>query len=368
MKLNKNTRLFVNSLEAREVMASNILGVAADYNALFFHSITSTYSDTEGKLAVGGNATLEGYSVGDKVSNVGAELVVGGNLSYINGQVDGGDVVYGGTLNSKWFGLNGGTATQAASPINFAQINSDLTAKSMELAAKPATGTVVNRFGGLYLTGTKTDINYFNLTAAQLGKTWGINISAPAGSTVIVNISGTTANFKFAGYSLSGGINASNVLLNFSQATTINLNGVGIEGSILAPKAHLNFDNGQIRGTVVACSMCGYGQFNWLESNVNTPVTTGTVCGQFFCDCNGNGIFDAGDMKATGYVTLRQWNAKGQAISSINIPTDAYGMYKLGNLPVGSYSLDAYKNDGTYIRSKQFSLVAGQHFAFDVAL
>ena len=80
--------------------ASASLGVAGNYNAFIFGNFTGT-SDTEGRLAIGGNGEFWHYSVGDKLpaNNTGDVLVVGGDLHYRNGRVYYGDIRVGGKAN-----------------------------------------------------------------------------------------------------------------------------------------------------------------------------------------------------------------------------------------------------------------------------
>jgi len=78
------------------------LGQATGYNLFVLNDLFQPSSDTEGKVAVGHDAHLAGYSVGDKLNNAfGAEdvLIVGNNLTYISGAVYGGNVVYGNSTN-----------------------------------------------------------------------------------------------------------------------------------------------------------------------------------------------------------------------------------------------------------------------------
>src|SRR5262245_16817585 len=95
----RKSRLRVLSLDARDVPATG-LGVANDYSAFVLHDANLFFSDVQGRLAVGGNATITGYAVGDHLANSNGtrdDLVVGGNLDFSNGQVFNGNAVYGGT-------------------------------------------------------------------------------------------------------------------------------------------------------------------------------------------------------------------------------------------------------------------------------
>src|SRR4051794_41833055 len=92
------SRLSVLNLEARDVPATG-LGVANDFSAFILHDANLFNSDVEGRVAVGGNATLTAYGLGNHLTNSNGtrdDLVVGGNLDFTNGQVFEGNVVYGG--------------------------------------------------------------------------------------------------------------------------------------------------------------------------------------------------------------------------------------------------------------------------------
>ena len=93
-------------LTSLSAMASPLsLGVAGDYNTFIFNNFTAT-SDTQGRLAVGGNMNVSGYSVGDQLpANSGDVLVVGGDLTYSSGRVYNGDVVVGGSYTGPGYDL-----------------------------------------------------------------------------------------------------------------------------------------------------------------------------------------------------------------------------------------------------------------------
>lgn len=69
---------------------------AADYNLFVLKDMAYRGSDTEGRVAVGGNANLSSYSVGDKAAANTVNLVVGGNI-VANGGSTKGQTIIGGT-------------------------------------------------------------------------------------------------------------------------------------------------------------------------------------------------------------------------------------------------------------------------------
>jgi choice-of-anchor A domain-containing protein len=336
--------LRLESLEERCVPSATDLGAAGDFNAFVLADFRGNYSDVQGRLAAGHNAALTGYGIGDGLPNSHGtrdDLVVGHNLYYTRGQVFNGNVVYGnaGTLTS--VGLLNGTARKG-SVVDFTAAAADLTAKSVKWGAYGTTGTISNYYGNLTLTGHGT-INVFDLTAAQLATAASLTINVPNGATVLVNVSGTTATLKNFGINLNGA-DAGGVLFNFTQATTVTLSGIGFRGSILAPHATVNFNNGNLTGVLVARSFCGSGQLNLTPLHLVIPESLpATLSGKVFDDKNGDGIQEAGEA-GIGNVTMI---LQGQTVAvAANTPTTPDGHFTFSDLPPGTYTVAVIVPDG----------------------
>lgn len=321
----------------------NALGVAADYNLFVFHNASGSYSDIEGRAAIGGNATYTGYGVGDHVSGsqVGGNiLVVGGNLSFTNGQVYNGNVVYGGKANVSSFGVPNGMVQQG-NPIDFAAAQATLTAASASFAGLAANGSVANSYGQFNLTGTDAHLNVFNLTTAQLASANYLNINAPSGSTVIVNVSGTSAQFHDFAINISG-TDKSHVLFNFFQATTVQISGISVQGSVLAPLADVFFNNGNIEGVLVANNVSGTGEMHLVNPHIDicvTPTPTSSISGFVYVDANNNGIKESGEAGISGAtVTLTGTDDLGGSVS-MTTTTGVGGAYSFTNLRPGGYTI-----------------------------
>lgn len=253
------------------------LGIAGNYNAFVFDDYDGKWSETEGRLAVGGTASLQSYGIGVRLNNSYGQrddLIVGGNLNFTYGQSFSGNIVYGGNANLTAIGSPNGTIRKG-NVIDFAAAEADLTNRSNAFAALPSNGRVVKQWGSITLTGTSATRNVFNLSAADFQNCYGLSIKVPKGSVVIINVAGTDATLQYFGIQLNGSP-ASKVLFNFNQAENIRINGIGIEGSVLAPKAKVSFDNGNINGTLVAESFCGYGELRNVPPNlcVDAPCLT----------------------------------------------------------------------------------------------
>lgn len=251
------------------------LGFAGSFNTFVFNDFTGT-SDTEGRLAVGGNAELSGYSVGDKLSpgQYNDMLVVGGNLNYSSGRVYYGNAIVGGTATLGHANVADGNVYQnAAMPFSFASEQQRLTGLSSSLAQKATTGTVNNAWGGLTLTGNGgSGMQIFNLNGNDLLSAWGMSLNNVADdASVIINVSGLTAGLT--GFNMeSMAPNNDKVLFNFYEANSLLFSGVAVQGSILAPLADVADGSGVIWGTTVANSWNSGIQQNHVPFTGQTPI------------------------------------------------------------------------------------------------
>lgn len=241
------------------------LGPATGFNLFVLFDLEQPSSDTEGKAAVGRNAILANYSVGDKLPLSGGTvdvLVVGRNLTYTSGRVYSGNVVYGNTTNLPVHAVSylDGTLRKDY-PIDFPAARTYLRTLSTDLKTSYApNGTVTNTYGTLFLVGTDPVLNVFQVDGNDLSAANNVDIDVPAGSVVLVNISRRDVSW-------SGGLTVhntdiSNVLYNFYQARNLHISGIDVQGSILAPRAVLDFPAGVVNGQVICKSMYGSGQFN----------------------------------------------------------------------------------------------------------
>ena len=78
-------------------MAINF-GVAGNYNVFVFQDMNMSNTDAEGRVAVGGNATLVNYGIGSGISplpppGTDNSFVIGGNVNVTNGSNASGNTV-----------------------------------------------------------------------------------------------------------------------------------------------------------------------------------------------------------------------------------------------------------------------------------
>ena len=254
------------------------------YDVFVFHDFTYSYSEVNGRLAVGGNATLQNWRVGHLLTPgfTDFSLVVRGNLNSNEGSVAQGKTYVGGTYNG-----NGTTGFPAAypapvggtSPIDFMAEMARLTAISNAYAAMSATGSTQLVNGELNFIGN-TSYNIFYVTIAELqAGTAGYEFVTPVGATNVINVLGSSTNSAFnntafyfdctqvaTSSSCQSGTNnatpaaASRTVWNFNSQSDV-LFGGPVHGSILAPNADATFGYGDVVGTVVVSSATANAEF-----------------------------------------------------------------------------------------------------------
>lgn len=236
------------------------LGIAAPYNVFILRDINQPSSDTEGKMAVGRDAYLSSYSVGDKIDQTAGYqdvLIVNRDFTLGSGRIYG-NVVYGRTINANDNHIDG--SITKAKPIDFNAAKAQLLQLSNQFKQMTANGTVTEEWGQLNLVGTDPYINVFKVTEQQFTSTHTKVVNAPNGSVVIVNVAGK--NLSWTGGLTIEGTTRQQVIYNFYQATNLEISGIAVEGTILAPKAHVKFWTGQQNGQMIAKSLEGSAQFN----------------------------------------------------------------------------------------------------------
>ncbi len=241
--------------------ASSPLDAATDFNLFVLGDLTQSGSDTGGRIAVGGRATLTNYSIGAAIPNGSNDvLVVGGDLAFNGGSVNG-NALIGGQTSLTGVTFASGSAARHGATLDFGGARASLANTAASYAALPANGTTTFQYGVLTLTGTDVTRDVFTVAGDDLNTANSLTIRVPSGATALVNVTGATIRMANMGINLSG-TDRGQVLYNFSDATSLTLSGIGVDGSLLAPRADLAFPNGVITGTLVVASLDGPGQAN----------------------------------------------------------------------------------------------------------
>jgi choice-of-anchor A domain-containing protein len=227
-------------------------------NVYVIKDATPTGGDVEGNMYVGGNLVASSYTIGAKstVDCNGYALVVGGNLSLGGGSVHGGKSAAG--VITSVGGVTSSCGIFRASPVDFAPLQSEVESLSLAMAQLAPNGTVSTTTSAYNLTGTNLAMNVFEIDGSQMRS---VNLTFPEGSTVVVNVSGTTVNWSSATVCLNGSCDDSSqsnhVIWNLYQAVSLTAQGIAIEGSVVAPLATIDSGGGHIAGQVMVRDLEG---------------------------------------------------------------------------------------------------------------
>lgn len=248
------------------------LGAAADHNLFVFENYRYGV-DVEGAVAAGNLVDMSGFSVGRAVGS-GPVLSSGNRVELSSGTVHG-QVEYvnpsASTISSD-VTINGGDPV-VGSTIDFATEQAALETLSDDLGALLPTGrTEVTPWGELRLTGDDSAVNVFFIEGTDFVAATFLQIDVPSGSTVLINVDGTILNTSNFYFDLQGA-GETEVLWNFPEATWLGLQSIGVRGSVLAPYATVDFDNGSFDGTFVALTFLGN-----AEGHSYPWSGAGTVC------------------------------------------------------------------------------------------
>lgn len=272
------------AVAASGIASAGMIGPGAAYNVFIFGSgdFTSQNTDTMGNLAAGGDVTLMNYSVAQGIAgNAGqspnpARIVVGGKLTATNGGVGSnqdGAIYYGSATPALTSFTARGGEFGGQTLVNFGAAASLYSSYSDQLGALSSNGTTsFNSSGGtLTFTGSASGLNVFTVSGSTLTSSNTIDISAPKGSTVLINVTGASATFR-NGSVVETGVSDASVLFNFITASSVDLAGSKDPmGSILAPDAGVTGSYGAMDGQLIAGSYSGNTQFNDVAFTGSLP-------------------------------------------------------------------------------------------------
>ncbi|MFD2411782.1 DUF5057 domain-containing protein [Paenibacillus rhizoplanae] len=267
------------------------LGIAKEFS-LFIRGDINRTGGIEGTIAAGGNVTTSSSGIASSFTgdpHTLDALVVGGNLNISNDSVNGNVIVGGTSTIASNVKIQG--ELKPGNPIDFAAEFKYLQEQSDALAALPDNGQSIQySWGGTLLKGTQ-NTNIFTIKGQTIKSTVGIDV--PKGSTVILNITGASTTIqnmsfefcssnrtiedykdgmgsctgadKYSGSELEQ--QRSKVIYNFynktngtiDASTKLTVNGIAMEGTVLAPRAAIEFNNGRVYGNIIGASLNGNG-------------------------------------------------------------------------------------------------------------
>ncbi|WP_027328198.1 choice-of-anchor A family protein [Marinimicrobium agarilyticum] len=262
-----------------------------DYNLILSGDYHYQGGEVEGRTLLGGNLNAAGQSpvFGTRLPSPPDTdgLTVVGDVNAGNLNLNGGNMVYGGSLNLSG-NLNnnsGGTITQMAG-LDFSAVFNALTLGSQSYSSMSNNGTFV----GDWLTyagagGTAV----FNVSAADVfAQNRSLKLNAGSAETVVVNVSGKNilagggANLT-NGFDVNAGVGnvgARRILWNFFEAESIDFANLAMRGSILAVNADIT-GGAVFDGSVAAKSYTGAREFHDFRFQPPTSVPEPALMGLF---------------------------------------------------------------------------------------
>ncbi len=252
--------------------AAGDLGVAEGFTIFVTDNHQANNTDCTGRVAVGGPATYNNMGIGSGLSNSNGardDLIVGGTLQWNNGQNFNGNTQCAGSVNMNGVGTPNGEVSGVV-VIDFESADQELRSLSNALADASPNGNVSNQNGILQMTGNDPDLNIFKVRRSQLHPLWGMTISVPEGSSVLVNVRGQSMQLNNFQPTLQG-CTPDKVLFNMSKCNSLQMNSIGWKGTVLAPKANIQFNNGQIDGSLIASTVQGNGESHHMPFTGDLP-------------------------------------------------------------------------------------------------
>jgi choice-of-anchor A domain-containing protein len=236
------------------------LGGASDFNLYLSGDLQQSFSDIEGRSAIGGNAILNHYLVGNLRPGTDV-LLVGGNLSFGSGTIDGNAKVGGSYNGNATVRLSNSITTGVAGLNQFFQTtNQYLSDYSNLLGGLSNNGVTALQYGtNLVFTGNGGgNRQVFQVNATNLAQATSIAFMNTGNADILVNVTGTIVNLSNPGFSGLSGTN-SRVFFNFPTATEILMAGsFGSYVNLLAPQATVRSNWGQMRGQLIARDLLNY--------------------------------------------------------------------------------------------------------------
>lgn len=174
------------------------LGGAAVYS---FNDFKSGSGRVDGSILAGRDVSLANYSV--NTSNTGAygdyAVVAGRDFTFTSGNVGHGSTYVGGTSYLNQSGTLNGPVTTGIAPADLNALSTSLTQTSNALAALTPTASTEQKWNGIFINGTNSQVEVINLDASWLdSSSWYSFSNLSAGATLIVNFLGDSATFRVA--------------------------------------------------------------------------------------------------------------------------------------------------------------------------
>ena len=310
------------------------------------------FPDVQGAVAAGGQFTARDFNLSYFDTSETA-LVAVGNVTVQNGTINGS--IFSRTItpfpfsrqttlsDSVTVSYGAAVPSSPTSPIDFGDAFGKLRNMSQALKrypTSPSASVTKPNSSELDIVSNEKELNIVSLPASQLSGVGSINLTVPTGSTLIVNVTGNTdVTFQ----SMQVNSNYGDTLWNFPDTTSLRMQSVQFDGSILAPDADVQFDwGGMIMGTLVAKSasprLSTGSSFEMHLWTFRWPITVSTPSRTIYkIDCgSSSGVSPFG---ADNYFNGGTARSETHAVTTTGVTNPA---------PPGVYQSERYGNTITY--------------------
>ena len=254
---------------------------ANEFNIFILNNYSAEFTDSQGKVAVGGNILLNDYSVASHLPKEDSPyLIVGGKIDIESGSNNGTTIISNSknVIHYTMTNYNGSViAPTEDKPIDFSSVSSYLKCYSNFLGKYSTNSSYnLNSGGQLTITGKDSDMNIVTLPSNILSTANEIILLFPQNSTLIINVTGDFIHFPSAATIVDNNNpptadEIEHILWNFPDATKFTASGVQIDGTVLAPNANSYLDNGNLQGTIISYNLTGGMEFHNYPFNGNLP-------------------------------------------------------------------------------------------------
>lgn len=233
--------------------------------------------EVQGRVIALGDVSVNAMQIGTALSpNPDRDdLIAGGSIQADGTQVPNGSAIYGTTFSGQLIAPVG-TVTRARASADLAEIYATDAELSEAWADLSANGTIEGpTYGQLQFVGDDDERNVFRISAADLQQAQRIQIRVPAGSTTLIDVTGSaysSATLPSVSVELWNGsayVQVGNeqgtdldrirerLVWNFAAARSLQIGpGIAWQGSILAPQADARLSGStQIHGSVLAANV-----------------------------------------------------------------------------------------------------------------
>lgn len=355
---------------------NNLYG-ANDFNVFILNNYSAQDTDSERKVAVGGNINLTNYSVASHLPKEDSPyLIVGGKIDITGGSNNGTTVISNSknVINYTMTNYNGSVISPIeGTPIDFNSVSSYLKCYS-DFLGKYQTNSSYELSGNiLTIKGTDSNINVVTISSQVLSSASEIILLFPENSTLIINVTGDFIQFPSAAIIVNNNNpptdnEIKHILWNFPDATKFTASGVQIDGTVLAPNANSYLNDGNLQGTIISYNLNGGMEFhnypfqgslpqkNSCCSNNNNNENNNTFCIKPSCKiCIKGTIYCCNYPCNTDHLTVYLFNSIHAKNPIDYVITNSKGEYEFSNIDTGIYVVAVYsptENRCIYCKAK----------------